>query len=213
MGTGGEPKLSWQGRLISIQPRIRLLRSFDERAHNYLGYALGLQGNIGGRDADFLVGIGKAAQAKLLFRAGDHVKGSSVRVAEPRMEPVEYYRTSGLKVIERGEDGGRPPPPWLGPPPELTTYRERGHRRLAQRTYETGCLTCIWGCRMPVEITVDQWDRNSKRYRFETFCYGPKACPDYRPGSPRKVPGRRGMVHVEEDWIDEEATFHRGMHE
>ena len=31
-------KLTWQGTLVSVQPRIRLTRSFDERTHSYLGY-------------------------------------------------------------------------------------------------------------------------------------------------------------------------------
>ena len=32
------------GRIISIQPRIRLTRSFDESSHTYLGYAITLEG-------------------------------------------------------------------------------------------------------------------------------------------------------------------------
>jgi len=31
-------KISFKGIIISVQPRIRLMRSFDERSHNYLGY-------------------------------------------------------------------------------------------------------------------------------------------------------------------------------
>jgi len=33
-------KLEWQGRVVSIQPRILLLRSFDQPSHSYLGYSL-----------------------------------------------------------------------------------------------------------------------------------------------------------------------------
>ena len=63
---------------------------------------------------------------------------------------------------------------------------------------------------MPVEITVDHWNPDQKRYRFETFSYGPRSCARYRPGPTRKVPGRRGMTYEEEDWIDAEETAHRG---
>ena len=214
MGKGGETKLSWRGRLISIQPRIRLLRSFDQRAHNYLGYALIFLGTIDEQDdAEFSVGIGKAAHLKNGFRVGDLVSGYSAPVLDDRMEPVEYYKTARLKVIERVEDAGEPPPPWLGTPPDLTDYRERGHRRLEPRTYNAKCITCLWGCRMPGEITVDHWNPRNKHYRFETFCYGPKVCKLYRGGPARRVPGRRGMTWVEEDWIDEEATFHRSDEE
>jgi hypothetical protein len=27
---------------------------------------------------------------------------------------------------------------------------------------------------------------------------------------PRKVPGRKGMSYTEEDWVDDDATAHRG---
>ncbi|MFA7147779.1 MAG: hypothetical protein WC109_02980 [Syntrophomonadaceae bacterium] len=41
-------KISFKGKIISVQPRIRLIRSFDERSHNYLGYALVINGFIEG---------------------------------------------------------------------------------------------------------------------------------------------------------------------
>jgi len=66
---------------------------------------------------------------------------------------------------------------------------------------------------MAVEMIVDQWNPANKKFRFETFCYGPKSCPFYAAGPARKVPGRRGMTWEEEDWVDEEATAHRGRDE
>lgn len=63
---------------------------------------------------------------------------------------------------------------------------------------------------MPVEMIIDQWNPSKKQYRFETFCYGPKSCAFYRPRPVRKVPGRKGMSYTEEDWVDEDATAHRG---
>jgi len=63
---------------------------------------------------------------------------------------------------------------------------------------------------MPVEIIIDQWNPSRRRYRTETFCYGPLSCPLYQPGAARTVPGRRrGMTFTEEDWVDDEATSHR----
>ena len=95
----------------------------------------------------------------------------------------------------------------------LSVYRERGHPRLPARTYEEKCTTCMWGYHMAVAMIVDQWNPSQRRYRTETFCYGPRRCPFYRSGPARKVPGRRGMTHTEEDWIDEEATSRRGPDE
>jgi hypothetical protein len=66
---------------------------------------------------------------------------------------------------------------------------------------------------MPVEMIIDQWNPRKRKYRFETFCYGPKSCRFYKAGLTRKVPGPGGMVWEEEDWVDEDAVSHRGMDE
>ena len=202
-------KVPWEGRLTSVQPRIRLLRSFDQRHHSYLGYVLWVDGVVGGEEREFSIAVGNVAQAKHEFEVGDTVRGESAPVPDRRLEIAEYYKTSGLKVADRRKSDWEPPP-WLGPPQPLEVYRERGHRRLASRTYDGKCTACVWGCLMPTEMIIDQWDPAHVRYRRESFCYGPKSCPDYRPGPTRKVPGRRGMVWEEEDWVDEEATAHRG---
>lgn len=202
-------RVSWQGRVVAVQPRIRLLRSFDQRSHVYLGYCLFLSGSVGERGGEFSVGIGKSAQAKHQFQSGDVVSGTSSPVADTRIEIVAYYKTSRLKLISREPASQRPGPPWTGPTPSLEVYRDRGHRRLDGRTYEAQCRTCIWGCQMPVEMTIDQWNPQQKRYRSETFCYGPKSCRLYRPGPTRKVPGRRSMTWEEQDLVDEDATAHR----
>jgi hypothetical protein len=209
---GDRAKVYWNGRIISIQPRIRLTRSFDQRSHNYLGYILLIEGTIGGEQRSFAIGIGKEAQAKHQLKVGDVVSGKSEEVPDPRSEVPEYYKTSELRVLERGPEGGLGPP-WLGVPPTLEVYRERGHRRLDPRTYENKCTVCMWACRMPVEMIVDQWNPKKKKYRVETFCYGPKSCVFYKAGATRKVPGRKGMVWEEEDWVDEDAVSHREMDE
>lgn len=141
------------------------------------------------------------------------MSGFAEPVANPQLEVAEFYKVTKLKLLDRPVEELRSPPPWLGVPPDLTVYRERGHRRLSARTYETKCLRCIWGCKMPVEMVIDQWKPDMRRYRRETFCYGPKSCQLYAAGPVRKVPGRKGMVWEEADWVDEDATSHRGMDE
>jgi hypothetical protein len=210
-GATEKGKIFWRGKVASVQPRIRLLRSFDQRSHSYQGYVLHVQGSLRGEERSFAIGIGKGAQEKHQFRAGDILNGKSEAPQDPRTEVAEYYKTKELQLIQRGTDPEGSPPPWHGSPPDLETYRQRGHRRLDARTYEAKCGTCIWGCRMPVEMIIDQWNPTRRQYRFETFCYGPKSCSYYKAGPARKVPGRKGMVWVEEDWVDEEAVSHRGM--
>ena len=189
------------------------MRSFDERYHNYLGYVLLIIGTFGEKQDEFHVAIGKAAQKKHRFQTGMAVSGMAVLVPDQQLETAEYYKASGFKVLKDAEIESNATPPFHGIPPALETYQSRGHLRLSSRTYATKCLSCIWGCRMPVEIIVDHWNPSRKRYRFETFCYGPKSCPFYKSGPTRKVPGRKGMSFTEDDWIDEDATSHRGPDE
>ena len=205
-------RIEWSGEITSVQPRIRLLRSFDQRHHAYLGYALRIRGVAGTEKRDFWVGIGKGAHQKHLFKVGDCISGMAQPVADSRLESVEFYKASKIQVEEASPQESTPPP-WHGVPPTLEEYRARGHRRLSARTYDVSCSSCIWGCRMPVSIIVDQWNPGQKKYRFETFCYGPKSCRLYSPGPNRKVEGRKGMVWKEEDWVDKEAVGHRAMDE
>ena len=204
-------KIEFQGVVTGIQPRIRLTRSFDQSSHSYLGYALRIQGVIDGLDATFTLGIGKASHEKNSIERGKYIQGLCVPVDNPLVESVSYYKVSQLTVEGRNPEGGptTTPPPWYGVPASLDIYRERGARRLAVKTYDASCTSCIWGCCMAVEMIIDQWNPTHRKYRQETFCYGPKSCPLYRPGPARRVPGRRGMTWVEEVWVDEQATAHR----
>ena len=59
-------------------------------------------------------------------------------------------------------------------------------------------------------MIIDQWKPDRRRYRTETFCYGPLSCAIYKPGPTRKVPGSHGMAYEELDWVDEDATANRG---
>ncbi|RLA42629.1 MAG: hypothetical protein DRR42_23090, partial [Gammaproteobacteria bacterium] len=81
-------KVDWSGKVISIQPRIRLNRSFDERNHGYLGFSLRIEGAVSGNPQTFWVGIGKAAQTKYEFQCGGTVNGKAHPVQDSRIESV-----------------------------------------------------------------------------------------------------------------------------
>src|SRR4030042_6256332 len=191
------PRLAWSGRVVAVQPRIRLMRSFDERHHSYQGCVLRIDGRCGDRAGEFLIAVGKGAHEKHRFCVGMDLSGFSIPVDDPRLETAGFYKTSGIKISKEAKTGTSGTPPFQGVPSGLETYRSRGHRRLDTRTYEKKCTTCIWGCRMPVEMIIDHWNPSQRRYRFETFCYGPKSCSLYSSGPTRKVPGRRGMTWEE----------------
>lgn len=206
-------KIEWRGKLVSVQPRFRLGRSFDQRHHEYLGYALRVCGEIAGAHGTAWFGVGKGAHARHRFQVGQDARGMAERVADPRLEVVDYYKVTRLSVTQ-GDELPETPPPWHGVAPSIEIYRERGHRRLAARTYASEpCSNCMWGAHMAVEMIIDHWKPDVRQYRTETFCYGPKSCRFYKPGPSRKVPGRRGMSFDEEDWVDEEETAHRGADE
>ncbi|HKL58982.1 MAG TPA: hypothetical protein VJ863_03705 [Sphaerochaeta sp.] len=199
-------KILFEGVIISVQPRIRLLRSFDQGSHSYLGYALIVADRE--TEEELSIGIGMGSQEKHQFRVGMTISGSCSSVLDPDVESVEYYRVSKLKVLDENPVDTSFPP-WKIVPPPIPIYRQRGPRRLSARTYESKCTSCIWGCRMAVEIIIDQWNPRQRKYRKETFCYGPKSCKLYASGPTRKVPGRKGMVYEEEPWVDEMLTSHR----
>lgn len=203
-------KVAWAGRIVAVQPRIRLIRSFDELSHDYLGYVLRINGVLGDDTSEFLIAVGKSAHEKHQFCIGMELSGLSMPVVDPRRETAAYYKTSRIIITEKGDvDAFAKGPPFLKVPPELPIYRERRHRRLNPRTYDLKCTTCIWGCRMAVDLIIDNWKPWIKKYRYETFCYGPKSCPFYRAGATRKVPGRGDVSWEEPDWLDEEVTAHR----
>jgi len=208
--TGGDAKIHWDGEILSVQPRIRLSRSFDQSSHSYLGYVVRIRGVLAGEAREYVVALGKGAHEKHQFRVGDRVLGEGQPIVDTRLETADIYKASGLKITIKASEAASSTPPFLGVAPALEVYRERGHRRLSATTYNTKCHACLWGCEMAVEMTIDQWNPSLVRYRRETFCYGPKSCAFYKAGPTRKVPGRKGMSWEEEDWVDEEATAHRG---
>ena len=108
VGSKGEAeKVFWSGRVVAVQPRIRLMRSFDERSHSYQGYVLRIDGTIADEPGEFMIAIGKAAQAKHRFQAGMEVSGQAVPVPDPRLETAGFYKASGLKILKNTE--GDPP--------------------------------------------------------------------------------------------------------
>ena len=50
----------------------------------------------------------------------------------------------------------------------------------------------------------------SKKYRFESFCYGPKSCKLYKMGKPRAVPYKDSGSSYDEGWMDDLCTENRG---
>lgn len=118
-------KLAWQGVLLSVQPRIRLTRSFDQVSHSYLGYSLNVRGTVGNEVREFLVAVGQVAHTKHQFQAAAAVSGNALPVPDPHLETADLYKVSKLKVGPPEAVDETIPPPWRGVPPPLEVYRER----------------------------------------------------------------------------------------
>lgn len=63
-----------------------------------------------------------------------------------------------------------------------------------------------------VEIQWD-FDNNTKKYRFETFCYGPILCKFYKMGKPRSVPYKNRDSAIDDGWLDDICIEERDENE
>lgn len=206
-------KRTWSGTIVSIQPRTAVWRyKLDNRTHSHLGYNMFLDGEVNGLEGTFSVAISEKQQQKAYFCLGDKVKGTAWTKMYAATEYADYYRAGALKVVERavGMDMGNPPP-YLAPLPDMATYGRRGARMLSSSCYKGKCFRCVWAAMAAVAIEYD-WGVQQK-YRFESFCYGPKSCPYYKMGRPRAVPYKGDSPSYDDGCLDEILTEGRGRDE
>ncbi|HBR22070.1 MAG TPA: hypothetical protein DD713_05810 [Nitrospiraceae bacterium] len=196
-------KIKFNGTITAVKARIRLLRSFDQVHHAYLGYTLVMDAVVDGKDwKGCRIAVGQKTHEKHIFLKGDHISGEAVPIEHSEQEWADFYKVSGLKLISRGDASENHPADMNGGiASPLSVYRENGHLRLDPKTYESKCSLCSWGLVMATEIILDHWNPSRKKWRFETHCYGPRDCSNYRPGKPRTVQGRKpGMVWIDDDF-------------
>lgn len=202
-------KIQWQGTIISIQPRTNVWRyRLDNRTHYHRGYNLFLDGEAKGIKAQFSIAISEKQQQKLAFRIGDEAKGTAWTKIYDVSDYADYYRAGGLKKLKKAQQTEIISPPYLIEPPDLGTYERRGARMLSATRYKGKCFQCAWATMSAVEIEYN-WGV-SKKYRFESFCYGPKSCPLYKMGKPRAVPYKDCGSSYDEGWLDDICTEGRG---
>ena len=206
-------KVKFAGVIRSVQPRSNVWRyRLDNRTHSTTGYNVFLSGVAEDEEKQFAVAISEKQQEKLKFHIGDEICGTAWTKKNPKWEYADYYRAGGLKKKKEA-----PPPdeevasPWVGEVPSLEVYDWRGCRMLDARTYKGKCFTCKWSCMANVAIEYD-WGV-SQKFRFESFCYGPKNCKLYKMGKPRSVPYKGDIPSYDEGWLDDICTERRGDEE
>ncbi len=139
---------------------------------------------------------------------GDEIKGTGWTKKYPECEYADFYRTGALKKIQENnvapiKDGS----PWLSEVPELSVYDWRGCRMLDKKCWSGKCFQCKWACMANVSIEYN-WGV-TRKFRFESFCYGPKNCKLYKMGRPRAVPYKGCGSSNDEGWLDEICTENR----
>ena len=175
-----QDKTNFSGVVLSVQPRSNVWRyRLDNRTHNTTGYNIFLKGTAEGEEKDFAVAISEKQQMKFHFHIGDEINGTAWTKMYPKLEYADYYRVGGLKKLSEGpmpdEDAKSP---WTGEVPELSVYDWRGCRMLAASSWKKKCFKCKWACMANVAIEYN-WGITQK-FRFESFCYGPKNCKLYK---------------------------------
>jgi len=205
-------KVNWEGEIVSIQPRTRVWRYLtDNRTHYLLGYNLFIEGYNSDSDGEkhFTVAISEKQQLKGLFRIGDVIKGTAWTKKYEEREFADYYKAGSLKLLGRADVNTESvSPPWIMMVPIMQIYKERGARLLSKSLWKSKCFKCIWANMANVEIQWD-FDRDIKKYRFETFCYGPKSCKYYKMGRPRSVPYKNMGGALDDGYLDELCTESR----
>lgn len=204
-----QKKIRFRGVVRSVQVRSDVWRYLlNNRTHSHKGYNVFAEGTADGEERFFSVAISEKQQQKLHLRIGDEFSGTAWTKLYPKREYADFYRAGSLKVLTRGpEPDEEAYAPWTGEVEPLATYIERQCRMLDARRYKSKCFSCKWAAMANVTIEYDFG--RTQRFRFESFCYGPKSCPLYTMGRPRAVPYKGVSSVYDEGWLDEDMTFHR----
>lgn len=202
-------KIKWQGTIKSIQPRTRVWRYMtDNRTHYYLGYNIFLEDECNEDLIEFAVAISEKQLQKCGFQIGDKIMGTAWTKKYPKREFSDYYRAGALKIIEKNSKAVETFCPFTGILPKMDVYEYRGARMLSKSLWKGKCFTCYWATMANVEIQWD-FDKDIKKYRFESFCYGPKSCKYYKPGRARSVPYKNRDSALDDGCLDEMCTENR----
>ncbi len=105
MSESDTKKITWQGIIISIQPRTTVWRyRVDNRTHRHIGYNLFLNGEADDVESRFAVAISDKQQQTVGFRIGDAAAGTAWTKKYPKWEYADYYRAGGLKRVRANNE-------------------------------------------------------------------------------------------------------------
>jgi hypothetical protein len=203
-------RIRWQGQIESVQCRAWVWRyKTDNRTHHHLGFNLFVKGEADGREGRFIVAVSDTQHTKLQFRIGDVFKGTAWPCIKAKHDIADYHRAGGFKALSRADEQTDPAgPPFTGLLPPIEVFQRRGPRMLDAKLWRKPCFACMWANKSAVEIEYKFG--KVKRYRKETFCYGPRSCPLYDMGPPRQVQYFDTFPSIDDGWMDDLCTEQRG---
>lgn len=206
-------QVRWQGQIESVQCRAWVWRyKMDNRTHHHLGFNLFVKGEADGREGRFIVAVSDTQHTTLQFRIGDVFKGTAWPCIKAKHDIADYYRAGGLRALFRaGKQTDSAGPPFTGSLPPIEEFQRRGARMLDAKLWRKQCFACMWANKSAVEIEYKFG--KVKRYRQETFCYGPRSCPLYDRGPPRQVQHSDCQPSIDDGWMDDLCTEQRGDEE
>jgi hypothetical protein len=205
-------KVKWQGTIVSIQPRTNVWRyKIDNRTHSVVGYNIFFEGTVDRLSAPFAVAISDKQQQSVGFRVGDEISDTGWTKKYPQWEFADYYRAGALKRVKPNDTptDESTAPPWLGDTPDAAIYEWRGCRVLSKACWKGKCWGCKWAEMANVTIEYDWGVR--RKWRFESFCYGPKSCKLYKRGTDPMIPYKGdGSCPDSHGGFDDICTENRG---
>lgn len=205
-------KISFEGIITSIEPRATVWRyRMDNRTHREIGYNLFLNGIYAEIKNDFVLAITEAMQNKYRFRINDRISGNAWKKLHEEREFADFYKVSNIKILARCEQETRSGPPWTGEAPDLEVYSNRGARMLSTKRWKSKCRGCRWANMSNVTIEYN-FNTGAKKYRFESFCYGPLDCPFYAMGPARSVPYYKKESSSDTGWMDDMCVEMRSIY-
>ena len=202
-------RIRWQGRIESVQCRAWVWRyKMDNRTHHHLGFNLFVKGEAEGAEGRFIVAVSDSQHTKLQFHIGDVMQGTAWPCIQAKHDIADYYRAGRFKAISRADEQADPAgPPFTGLLPVIEVFERRGPRMLDAKLWRKRCFVCMWANKSAVEIEYKFG--KVKRYRKETFCYGPQSCLLYDMGPPRQVQYFGSIPSIDDGWMDELCTEQR----
>jgi hypothetical protein len=198
-----QKKASWQGKVLSVQPRVLVERKQRGLVARLLGYNLLIEGDIT-LDPDsrvktthkgdrFVVAVDSASVPKGGLHTGDVVRGESRQVPAKTREIANYCDNTLLRVVRKNKKPPKASPPHRGRAMTAAELEKAKVRPLGPLRFRQRCYKCSRG------ILAKMPDTNAggpAKPLLRQWCAGETDCALYKPGRHGALSLTTGTVKV-----------------